>query len=245
MKKQFILIILFILLLTINYPLIDSFLINIFQDYEEGIVTRIIDGDTVKINDESVRLLGINSPEKGEYLYEESKNFLVKKILNKNVKIYFGKTKYDKYKRKLGYLFIENKNINLESVKQGFSNHYFPSGKDKFYNEFKSAWENCMNKNQNLCKQSNNNCLVLKELNVKEQEIIIENICIFSINLSGYSIKDEGRKKYIFQDTSLKGKESIKITNKDFRENYVLTKTGDSIFIRDANNALVLFETYD
>ncbi|MGB2842733.1 MAG: hypothetical protein WBC40_09725 [Halobacteriota archaeon] len=42
-----------------------------------AIVSRIIDGDTIELqNGERVRLLGINTPEKGQPYYEEATNRL-------------------------------------------------------------------------------------------------------------------------------------------------------------------------
>ena len=75
-KKQiFLLVALIILLFGINYSFLDSAVINFLNEGENVIVERVIDGDTVIINNESVRLLGINSPERGEFYYEEAKNF--------------------------------------------------------------------------------------------------------------------------------------------------------------------------
>ena len=116
--------------------------------------------------------------------------------MNKTIKIErHGK---DLYNRDLAYLFYENKNINLELVKKGYANYYFPSSKDKYYNDFVFAFDSCT---ENLCEKSNNicaSCLNL-ELNVKSDEIIIENKCSYSCDLTNFSVKDEGRKKFIFE----------------------------------------------
>ncbi len=237
-------IILIVLLFIINYSFLNSALIQIFEDSETGLVERVIDGDTIKINGESIRLLGINSPEKSEYFYFESKQFLENQILNKEVQIHFGKTKYDKYYRKLGYVFYEGRNINLESVKQGYSNYYFPSGKDKYYLEFVGAWNSCLNKGKNLCKKSKEECIVLNKWDVGEQIVILKNICSNDVNLTGWSIKDEGRKKYIFENKILGKGEEIILTPKDWKEEYVWTKSGDSLILRDTNYEIILFESY-
>ena len=41
-----------------------------------------------------------NSPERGEPYYAEAKEFLNERILNKTVRLEFGKDKYDRYNRK-------------------------------------------------------------------------------------------------------------------------------------------------
>ena len=77
------------MLFAVNYSWIDSALINFFSEQETEIVERVIDGDTIIINNKSIRLLGINSPERGEYYYAEAKAFLEEKILNKKAQLLF------------------------------------------------------------------------------------------------------------------------------------------------------------
>ena len=202
-KQILLLVFLIFLLIVIDYSFIDTFLIGFFDESETGIVKRVIDGDTFVIGNESIRLLGINTPERGEYLYQEAKEFLNNSVLNKSVKLEFGKEKYDRYQRKLAYIFLDTENINLQLVKNGFANFYFPSGKDTYYKEFFDAWIECINKNINLCEKSKDkcaDCIKLKELNVKEQKVILENKCDFDCSLKNWSLKDEGRKKFIFDD---------------------------------------------
>ncbi len=243
-NEKVLLILLMILVFTINYKFIDSFLIKTFQDYEVGIVERIIDGDTVIVNGTSVRLLGINSPERGEIGYIEAKDFLEKEILNKKIKIYFGKDKFDRYRRKLGYIFLDSENINLKSVREGYSNFYFPSGKDKYYNQFVNAWGECLEEGLNLCEKSLEHCIILKEWNINEQIVILENICNREIDLVGWSVKDEGRKKYVFEEETLKKFEEVVLGVEKWGKDYVWTKSGDSIFVRDSENKLVIFDSY-
>jgi len=251
-KQIIFLVFLIVLLFVINYSFLDLFLVKFFDESEKVIVERVIDGDTVVVNGTSVRLLGINSPERNEDYYSEAKNFLEDLILNKSVVLKFGKEKYDKYNRLLAYVFVEKKNVNLELIKEGFANFYFPSGKDNYYNEFKNAWENCL---ENLCEKSKDkcaNCVKLKEFNYKKQIVIFEDICSFNCELTNWEIKDEGRKKFIFPKFILKNKVEIKVgqgknsENILFweRENYVWTDTGDTLFLRDNKGKLVLWESY-
>jgi len=245
MNWEKVLLIVFILgILVINYSYLDSLLIKSFDSSEYGKVQRIVDGDTIIVNDYSIRLLGINSPEKGEIGYGQAKDFLNETILNKEVKLVFGKNEFDLYKRKLAYVFLGKRNINSESVKNGYSNFYFPEGKDNYYESFKSAWENCLDKNINICEKSENKCLVLKEWNIKSQRVILKNICENSLNLKDWSIKDEGRKKYTFQNTVLNSGDEIALFPSDWNVTYVWTSTGDSIFIRDKEGKLVFWDSY-
>jgi len=256
-KDLYLLIFLVVLLFIINYSFFDEKIKDFLIDKDSGFVERVIDGDTIVSNATSIRLLGINSPEKKEKYYREAKEFLEEWVLNKTVVMEFGNEKYDRYNRILAYIFIKNKNVNLELVKKGFANFYFPSGKDKYYKKFKEAWEKCVEDNINLCEASKNkcaDCISLKDFNHQNQEVIFENICDFDCNLGGWEIKDEGRKKFVFSNFVLKKKSQISILVGEGRDNenilfwkrktYVWTRTGDSLFLRDNQGKLVLWESY-
>jgi len=231
-------------LIFLSYSYLDSFLINSFDNSEYGIAKRVIDGDTIEVGNYSIRLLGINSPEKGELGYDKAKQFLIDRVLNKEIKLVFGKNKFDLYHRKLAYVFLENKNINLESVENGYSGFYFPEGKDSYYKQFSNAWKNCLDKSINLCEKSEDYCIILDEWNIQSQKVILKNICNQNVNIEGWSVKDEGRKKYVFKEKILKQNEKIVLTNEDWNETYVWTRTGDSIFVRDEKGKLVIWNNY-
>ncbi len=242
-KEKFILIFILFLLFIFNYSWLDSFLIEKFSyQTRTGIIERVIDGDTIVIDGTKIRLLGINSPEKKEIGFEEAKSFL-EKFNGSKVLIENENEKYDLYGRELAYLFFNGENINQKMVEEGFANIYFPNGKTKYYSSFLSAWENCMENQKGICKNIEENCL---EINWKPKEDLVqlENICDYSFELTNYSIKDEGRKKFIFNKKQLEKGEIIILNSLNFSEKYVWTKSGDSIFVRDEKNTLIYFDHY-
>jgi len=269
-KNVFVLISLIILLFVINYSFLDSLFIDFFDEGEFVVVERVIDGDTVVVGDTaslrsrhenpsqsiSVRLLGVNSPERGEQYYDEAKEFLENAVLNKTTILKFGKEKYDKYDRILAYVFVENENLNLKLVRNGFANFYFPSGRDIYYDDFVEAWEEC---SENLCKKSKDecaNCMGLEEFNYENEIVIFHNKCDFDCELTGWKIKDEGRKNFVFPYFVLESGENVKVivsgesasNNKGelfwIRKDYVWTNSGDTLFLRDGEGKLVLWESY-
>jgi len=256
-RKQInLLAILILLLVILNYPFLDNLVKEIFFSGDYVIVDRVIDGDTVVISNESTRLLGINSPERGEIYYDEASVFLEEMVLNQSVRFKYGKDKKDMYGRLLAYLFSEEKNVNLELVKQGFANFYFPSGKDKYYEDFKEAWEDCIKENKNLCEKSNNNCaecIVLENFGYNK-DVILKNVCGFDCDLSEFTIKDEGRKVFVFPEFVLEKNKQVEIKVNEGEntettlfwsdEDYVWTRTGDTFFLRDNSGKLILWETY-
>ena len=76
---------------------------------------------------------------------------------------------------KLAYLYLNNHNINSESVENGFANYYFPSGKDQQYSKFVESWEKCISSNKNLCEHSTNacaKCIKIKEFSESTQTVV-------------------------------------------------------------------------
>ncbi|MBT4257880.1 hypothetical protein HOD88_01705 [archaeon] len=250
-KEIYFLILLLGILILINYPFLDSQLEEYLNEEREiGIVKRIIDGDTIIMENITIRLLGINTPEKGEKYFTEAKEFLEEQILNKTISLKFGKSREDRYGRTLAYVFLGEKNVNLEIIQKGFANPYFPSGKDKDSLLFYDSWENC---DLNLCEKSRDqcaNCIKINKFDYLSEKIVLENTCYFDCDLTNWEIKDEGRKKFIFPNFVLKEKQKVSIvvnTEGDFiweEENYVWTKSGDTLFLRDSENFLVLFQNY-
>ena len=177
-------------------------------------------------------------------------------ILNKTVKLEYGNEKYDKYGRTLAYIILNNKNINSEIVEGGFGNTYIYSD-DEYTTRLKQAWNECISNEKNLCEKSDDKCakcIELEKLDVKNQEIIFNNNCSFDCDLTSWTIKDEGRKRFIFQNFILEKNKEVKIivgnetnTNNILywkNEGYVWTSTGDTLFLRDADGKLVLWRAY-
>ena len=236
------------------YPFLDAKLQGYLVSHETAFIDRVIDGDTVESNETSIRLLGINTPERGEIYYLEAKEFLEDLVLNKTVRLEYGKDKKDRYGRTLAYLYIGSNNVNLKLVEDGYANIYFPSGRDTNYNQFAQSWEKC---GENLCEISKHECarcIKLTKFDYKNEIMILENTCSFDCELTGWIIKDEGRKKFIFPEFVLEGLENIEILVDEGKNNentlywtgetYVWTDSGDSLFLRDDEGGLVLWESY-
>ena len=228
-REIFILILMLITLISLNYSFFDKKLEGfvIGEGYVE--VTRIIDGDTIEVDDnETIRLLGINTPERGEKYYKEAKEFLEMVLMNKTIKLEFGKDKKDKYGRTLAYIFRDSSNVNKELVDEGYANYYFPSGKDMYYGDFRKAWEHCLTNNKFLCEKSSDECSQCIE--IKDSSII--NSCSFSCNITNWQIKGEGRKKYEFKE-ALNPHEEAEFNSTGFE---------GSLFLRDEEGKLVVWE---
>lgn len=98
-------------------------------------VLRVIDGDTLELNlngvKTTVRIIGINAPEKNECLYSEAVSF-VGKLAGQDVYVVADDSQpdKDKYGRKLLYIKTkDNKDFGNELLKAGFAREY-TYGKD-------------------------------------------------------------------------------------------------------------------
>lgn len=235
MKKKrgvFLLIGLVLVFLIVNYNFLDTALQGLFIENEVHNVIRVIDGDTIEIeNKTSVRLLGINTPERGERYYYEAKSFLESKILKKEVMLKFVGDRYDKYGRLLAYVFLGKENVNVGIVEQGFGNYYFYSDKDRYSKQLIQAWNDCIESEINLCEKSGDecaSCILIDDDSVK-------NNCGFNCNINDWEIKGEGRDKIVFSEILRPGEE-VEFDSKELTEN-----TGGSLFLRDGDGKLVEF----
>lgn len=86
------------------------------------LVTRVIDGDTVELgNGESVRVVGIDTPERGECGYAEATANLQRLALGKRVRLGDSDEDRDRYGRLLRYLDIGKVDAGLRQIEAGLA----------------------------------------------------------------------------------------------------------------------------
>jgi len=92
----------------------------------EGIVTHIVDGDTLDINDNRIRLSLVNTPERGQKGYMEAKKLVQNICLNKKgqVDIDDGQRRGDRYGRDIGVVYCNGININKELIDKNLAKIY-------------------------------------------------------------------------------------------------------------------------
>jgi len=104
---------------------------------EETYVTKVVDGDTIVIEGgQRVRLLSIDTREKGENCYTEAKNRLEELILLENITLEADKEDKDQYDRLLRYVYLDGVNINMEMVAEGLAIVYIYEPNVKYRQEF-------------------------------------------------------------------------------------------------------------
>jgi endonuclease YncB( thermonuclease family) len=105
-----------------------------FSQSLNGTIIRVIDGDTFVFQTPegslTVRMLGTDAPENDQPFSKESAEFL-SQYLHKDA--LFKRQGTDIYGRALGTLFIEEQDINLLSIKGGYSWHFKRYSSDQQY----------------------------------------------------------------------------------------------------------------
>ncbi len=89
------------------------------------IVKRVLDGDTFELaGGDRVRLLSIDTPEKGEPLHGEACQLLSKLTLGKPVRLEYAGRRRDKYGRLLGYVYVDSVFVNKIILENGLGYLY-------------------------------------------------------------------------------------------------------------------------
>lgn len=103
----------------------------------KGICTQVTDGDTITVEGVGkVRLVGVNTPEKGVAGCEASTYFVKKLCLNKEVSLDIDNSKHqDKYGRTLAVVIVDGKNLNEMLLKENLAEiMYIPPSEFYPYN---------------------------------------------------------------------------------------------------------------
>ncbi len=108
---------------------LDSFIQYQTSFSNTGLVKKVIDGDTLQMADGSkVRLIGIDAPEtsQNECYAQESTDYLASLTQDKEITLTRDtlNSDKDKYGRLLRYIYLENENINLKLIQEGYAVYY-------------------------------------------------------------------------------------------------------------------------
>jgi len=207
-------------------------------------VLRIIDGDTVDTGLGKVRLLGVNTPEKGMPFHDEAEEFLRDLIQNKTIELQLieGNEK-DKYNRTLAYIFSNDKEktfANREIIKSGFANFYSYE-EDAYTRELKDTEQAAIKEQKGIWqKSSKTDCIKFLDLKYEEstrctndEKLALQNTCNENINVI---IKDNANHIY---------REQLKAESEWTKEfSCVWNDEGDRLFVWDSDGRLILFHSY-
>jgi len=176
-------------------------------------VERVIDGDTVVLeSDERVRLLGIDTPERGQHLYEEAKEWLANLIEGKDVVLERGEEERDKYDRLLRYVHYSGVLVNRQLVELGYAKLYMTGPEDPHYTELSEAEGRARESGLGVWKHSeekfcigihsfNYNAWGNDNQNLNGEYVAFRNKCTHPVDITGWTVKDAANSFYTFPQT--------------------------------------------
>jgi endonuclease YncB( thermonuclease family) len=215
------------------------------SEREKVTISRVIDGDTLKISDgRTIRLLNINSPEKGMPGANLAAEFL-KSFENKTVEI--ESTGTDKYERTLARIYAPQY-LNLEIVESGLASKFLVQNSELF--KFAKAEENAIANSLGIWNKSGYFGCFVTSTDRFEEKILIKNKCP-EANIKGWMLKDESRKTYYFGDilfseiTLHSGKGDNNLTDIFWNsETHIRNDDRDSLYIFEQDGRIVHYEVY-
>ena len=96
-----------------------------YKDYYEakGVCNYVVDGDTLDVSGVGrIRLVGIDTPERGQNGYQNATDFVKSKCLGKTIYLDIDDAENtDKYGRILAVVYVDGYNLNAELLKQGYA----------------------------------------------------------------------------------------------------------------------------
>jgi len=234
-------------------------------DMETVTIARVVDGDTVELTDgRRVRYIGINTPEHDQPYFQEATEANRQLVEGKEVRLEFDQETLDKYGRTLAYIWVDGMMVNEEIVKRGFANAYTVPPNVKYAEEFRQAERAARDAERGLWAGSDAT-LKIVDLNADApgsdkdnpngEWVEIANQGNQTIQMQGYSLKDEANHIYTFGNFEVQPGGSFRLYSGQGQnttgELYwglsgesVWNNDADTAFLRDGQGALVDVYTY-
>ena len=234
-------------------------------DYPAGeFVEYVNDGDTFKtVEGDYVRLLGINTEETGMPHSSSAKHRLEELLNSGEIRLESDIEDTDRYDRLLRYVWAGDVFVNLELVREGYAHVYVIPPNIKYWDDFIAAEKEAI-ANQNNLWQPSEYDIIITELEPVQgsgadglniERVTFRNEGTASIDMTGWTVKDESTHIYEFQDFVLSPGQSVSLRSGEgtdtmvnvywHDDSSVWNNDGDVCFLRDGNGLLVDGWRYD
>jgi micrococcal nuclease len=238
---------------------------------EEVTVIDVIDGDTVQLapgdvypQEDRVRYLGINTPERGQPYYEEATEANRRLVEGKTVWIALDAQPIDQYGRILAYVWAGDRFVNLELVRQGYANAYTEPPNVRYSDVLVQAEREAREAGLGIWQRADVP-IRIDELhydapgadheNPNGEWVTIANSGREPQTLEGFSLRDEARHVYTFPPLILLPGQTITVYSGQGRDDdthlywglsgdAVWNNDGDTAYLRDPQGLLVDVHSY-
>lgn len=177
-------------------------------------VTRVVDGDTIEVNNDiKIRLIGVDTPETVDpnepvQCYGPEASAIAKeKLFNQTVTLESDESQgdKDKYDRLLRYVIMgDGTNFNQWLIENGYGHEYTYSTPYKYQAEFKTAEQTAMTANaglwaENACNEGEEEETITGDENSAVEDTTIDYVCSSNTyNCGDFNSKAEAQNAYNF-----------------------------------------------
>ncbi len=229
-------------------------------DGTEVMVARVVDGDTVKLSDgRTVRYIGLNTPEQGQPFYQEATEANRRLVEGKKAWLVLDVQTKDQFGRTLAYLWVGEQFVNLELLRQGYANAYTTPPNVRYSEAFVAAEAEARKAGVGLWVPAEIPLRILKIYydapgedtdNPNGEWVEIANKGTAAVDMTRFTLKDEGNHLYTFPSVRLAAGQVLKVHSGRGTDSgttlfwglvgdAVWDNDGDTAYLRDSQGRLI------
>ncbi|MFH1631337.1 MAG: thermonuclease family protein [Candidatus Aenigmatarchaeota archaeon] len=262
--------------------IVSMVIITIFRGYlnvpknDPSLIYHIIvvDGDTLNVlingSEKTVRLIGVNAPEKGQYYWLDAKNKLQEIINDYGIVLESdsGTPNTDIYGRLLRYVISNGTNVNVKMIEDGYAKYYPLNQTLRYALDMSSAEKNAQSNNIGIWPMVNISCMGITifnynprgddRTNLVGEYVIFKNNCEHDLNISEWTVINKNLEIFTFPGCFLIPGAKIELNtgngNNSFskynsvvywnRSQSVWSNSGDTLVMYDIDGNIILNYSY-
>lgn len=225
------------------------------------LVTRVIDGDTLELeNGERVRLLGIDTPERGQPFAKEATLVVRSLVEGKRVTLEAEDRDRDVYDRLLRHVFVDGIHLNQHLLEHGLATTLFIEPVTQYEALFLGAESSAREQQlgvwavppEQFCFSvfyAHTNAWGNDNENLNDEYVVFRNKCAAPLFLGGWVLSDATGTSYVFPPVTLLSKHTITVHTGEGNDNEtdlfwglsraVWNNDGDTVTVREGKKERV------